>query len=49
VIIFAGKGLTVSPYALRNAIQGVQDTWSEHPSFTADVLQAGRPLTRTVT
>jgi spermidine synthase len=49
VIIFAGKGVTVSPYALRNAIQGVQDTWSEHPSFTADVLQAGRPLTRTVT
>lgn len=45
VIIFAGKGLPVSPYALRNAIQGVQDTWNEHPSSRPDLPQALRLLT----
>lgn len=40
VIIFAGKGVTVSPYALRNAIQDAQTTWREHPSVSADVLPA---------
>ena len=47
VIIFAGKGLTVSPYALRNAIQGAENTWSEDPSDMAELLQAARTLTGT--
>jgi len=48
VIIFAGKGLTVSPYALRNAIQGAQNTWSDDTSVMADVLQAGRAVAGTL-